>query len=167
MWIFKTFIDFCVVNEKRNVLSQPGQAADWQSSDSKEFPEHPLEPSTACSLQERPLTLDPWPHEAVHSDQWPHASHSAAMVKCWNRWHGICLCQRRFQRTPGHSVADAHSLYSRASPRHRAIPSTAGFGQTRCLTLFPRPQVTAQRDHSFHACHSWGSTETFLLELFS
>ena len=57
-----------------------GQEADWQSSNSREFPEHCWELSISSSLQERPLTLDPWPHEAVHPDQCPHASHSAAMA---------------------------------------------------------------------------------------
>ena len=54
----------------------PGHSAIVQFSNSKAFPSHCSLPLTACWLQRRPLTLEPWPQEAVHSDQSPKGNHS-------------------------------------------------------------------------------------------
>ena len=44
---------------------------------SVEFPGQFSSPPKSGSLQARALSQVPWPQEALHSDHWPHACHSA------------------------------------------------------------------------------------------
>ena len=54
----------------------PGHSANVQFSNSKAIPSHCSLPLIGWWLHARALTLEPWPQEAVHSDQSPKGNHS-------------------------------------------------------------------------------------------